>query len=326
MLGVITAVLTAAQAAEPATEPAPEPEAVTVEPAVAATPDTAAVASGADGADASGGMQIDLDTVLRWTEQYGIEVLKVLLILIVAWFVAGWAGGVLTRGLRKAKVEETLTLFFGKLARWGIMIMAILACLQRFGINTTSFAAVIAAAGFAAGLAFQGTLANFSSGVMLLIFRPYKVNDYVEIGGQEGYVREIDLFTTEVDTRDNRRIVIPNSKIFGEIILNYTHNPERRVDVDVGVHYKEDIDRTRQVLFDAAMETTGRLPNRDPEIVLVSLGASSVDWQVRVWCKPKDYWQVRENALVVSKKALDAAGLVIPFPQLDVHLDRLGDA
>jgi small conductance mechanosensitive channel len=257
-------------------------------------------------------------------KSYGTEAIIVLVVMFVAYLIAGWAGNTLSKGLRKAKIEETLALFFGKLIRWGILILAVLACLQRFGINTASFAAVLAAAGFAIGLAFQGTLSNFSSGVMLLIFRPFKVGDFIDVAGHAGSVVEIDLFTTAINTLDNRRIILPNGKIFGEVIENVTHNADRRVDVDVGVHYKEDIDQTRAVLLEAARAVPNRTPDREPEIVLVALNSSSVDYKVRVWTKPQHYWQVREDALVRSKKALDAAGLVIPFPQLDVHMQPQG--
>lgn len=287
--------------------------------AAEASPEAAdPAASGAD-------KPFDMADLLPYLEKYGLDALIVIVVMIIAWFIAGALGGMLSRSLKKARIEDTIALFFGKLLRWAILAMALLACLSRFGINTTSFAAVFAAAGFAVGLAFQGTLSNFSSGVMLLVFRPFKVGDYVEIGGEGGTVREIDLFTTEIDTLDNKHIVIPNSKIYGEVIQNYTYNPERRVDVEVGVHYKEDLDRTREVLKGAAETVANRLPERPVEIVLVALNSSSVDYKVRIWGNPKDYWQIREDALVACKKALDAAGLVIPFPQLDVHMDRLED-
>lgn len=295
----------AADAAAPAVEPTP----------VAATQ----AAPAASAADAPWGLDPAIVSAIK---TYGIEALVVLLILLVAWVIAGWAGGSLAKALRKARVEETLALFFGKLVRWGILTLAVLACLQRFGINTASFAAVLAAAGFAIGLAFQGSLSNFSSGIMLLIFRPFKVGDFVNIAGSSGTVREIDLFTTAIDTLDNRRIILPNSKIFGEVIENVTHNPERRVDVDVGVHYKENLDQTRTVLLEAARTVANRLPDREPEIVLVGLNSSSVDYKIRIWGHPKDYWQIREDALVAAKKGLDAAGLTIPFPQLDLHIER----
>lgn len=200
------------------------------------------------------------------------------------------------------------------------MVLSVLACLQRFGINTASFAAVLAATGFAVGLAFQGILANFSSGIMLLIFRPFKVGDFVVVSGTSGTVKEIDLFSTALDTPDNRRIIMPNGKVFGEVIENVTHNSERRVDVDVGVHYKEDLDRTRAVLKQAALGIANRLADKEPEVILTGLNASSVDYRLRIWGHPKDYWQIREDALVAAKRALDAAGITIPFPQLDVHV------
>ena len=278
---------------------------------------------GAQAAESSSPRWVLDSGMIASIKSYGFEALIVLIILLVAWVIAGWVGGTLSRALRKAHIEETLALFFGKLVRWGILILAALACLQRFGINTASFAAVMAAAGFAIGLAFQGTLSNFSAGVMLLIFRPFKVGDFINVSGNSGSVREIDLFTTAIDTLDNRRIILPNGKVFGEVIENVTFNEERRVDVDVGVHYKEDLDQTRAVLLQSARGVLNRLAHKEPEIVLVGLNSSSVDYQIRIWGHPKDYWQIREDALVAAKKGLDAAGITIPFPQLDVHLQRV---
>ena len=190
-----------------------------------------------------------------------------------------------------------------------------------FGIETTSFAAVIGAAGLAIGLAFQGTLSNFAAGMMLLIFRPFKVGDVVTVDGHTGKVAELELFTTELTTPDNRRLIVPNNKIFGSTIENITHHPIRRVDVPVGVDYTAGIDQVREILEQVPPRIPGVLEDPSYQIFLKELGASSVDWVVRVWCKTEDFWDVHQATIRSTKMALDAEGIGIPFPQLDVHLD-----
>ena len=201
----------------------------------------------------------------------------------------------MTRALTKIKIEKTLAIFLGKLAKWGLLVLAVIACLGVFGVETTSFAAVIGASALAIGLAFQGSLSSLAAGVMLLIFHPFKVDDVVVVAGQLGKVVSISLFTTEMDTFDNRRIILPNSGIFGANIENITFHPTRRVDVAVGVEYSADIDKTRQVLEAAAKALPGKLDEPEPAVVLLELGASSVDWSVRVWAKTEDYWPVKQR-------------------------------
>jgi len=224
--------------------------------------------------------------------------------------------------MRRANVDETLTRFIAKILRWLILVIAGIMCLSAFGIETTSFAAVLGAAGLAVGLAFQGTLSNFSAGVMLLVFRPFKVGDAVTVGGTTGKVDAIDLVSTTLDTADNRRFVVPNSTVFGSTIENITFHDTRRVDINVGCDYSADIDRTREVLNEAALTVPGRIDDPEHQIVLSGLGASSVDWIVRVWCKTDDYWDVRDAGIRAVKQALDNAGIGIPYPQMDVHVDK----
>ena len=179
------------------------------------------------------------------------------------------------------------------------------------------------AAGLAVGLAFQGTLANFSSGVMLLVFRPFKVGDVVNAAGVTGKVYETGMFSTTLDTPDNRRIILPNGTVFGSTIENVTHHDTRRVDVTIGVDYAADLDDTRQVLTNSISNIPDTLNEPESQIVLSELGASSVDWTIRIWSNTEDYWGVRETVLESVKKSLDAAGIGIPYPQLDVHLDKV---
>jgi len=254
--------------------------------------------------------------------QYAVKVIAVIVLFYIAYRLAGWAGKITTRNLEKRKFDPTLSRFFGVLLRWGIIIMAALGCLGVFGVQTASFAAVIAASGLAIGLAFQGSLSNFAAGVMLLIFRPYKVGDVVSVGGQVGKVDELGLFVTTLDTPDNRRIIMPNTSVFGTTIENITFHEKRRVDVAVGTDYGEDLDKVRSVLEEAVKGIEGVLEDPPPQIFLDSLGASSIDWQVRVWCKTADYWDVKQLTTRATKVALDKAEIGIPFPQMDVHFDE----
>ena len=224
--------------------------------------------------------------------------------------------------LEKRDFDATLTRFFAKLTRYVILIGVVLGCLGVFGIQTASFAAVLAAAGFAVGLAFQGTLGNFSAGVMLLVFRPFKVGDFVEVNGETGTCEHIDLFTCEFRTLDNKKLIIPNGAVFGSTITNYTGYDIRRVDIDVGAEYSADIDATRAALEKAANDIPKMLKDPAPQVFLKALGASSVDWQVRIWCKTEDFWDVWQSTTQACKTSLDAAGIGIPFPQQDVHLDE----
>jgi len=251
---------------------------------------------------------------------YAVNVVGVLVLVFVGWIVAGWTRRVTRRGLERAGVDATLTKFFGNLARYVVLIVVVLAALERFGVQTTSFAAVLAAAGFAIGLALQGTLSNFSAGVMLLTFRPFKVGDVVSVAGVTGKVNEIELFTTTLDTPDNRRLIVPNSTVFGSTIENITYHPIRRVDVVVGTDYGADLARARAVLEETA-RAHHAVDEQTPAVVLTGLGESSIDWQVRVWCKTEDYFAVKDALTHAVKDALDAAGIGIPFPQRDVHID-----
>ncbi|MGB5812239.1 MAG: mechanosensitive ion channel family protein [Polyangiales bacterium] len=265
---------------------------------------------------------MDPDKLVGPIMEYGPKVIGVLVALIFALIVAGWVERMVRAGLDRRSFDATLTRFFAKVARYLILIGAVLGCLGVFGIQTASFAAVLAAAGFAIGLAFQGTLGNFAAGVMLLVFRPFKVGDFVEVSGQSGTCEHIDLFTCEFRALDNRRLIIPNGSVFGSAITNYTGYDKRRVDIAVGAEYSADIDATRAALERAIDKIEGRISDPAPQIFLKSLGDSSVDWQVRVWCNTPDYWDVWQSAVRATKLALDEAGIGIPFPQQDVHLDE----
>jgi len=265
----------------------------------------------------------DREALIAYGIELAISIGKVVVILLVAWILAGWVARIIrSRGEKAKRVDTTLALFFSNLARWAILVLGLITAIGVVGIPTASFAALIAAAGLAIGLALQGSLGNFASGVMLLIFRPFKVGDYVEVGGTSGTVMEIQLFATIIDTPDNRRMIVPNGEVFGQTIENVSYHSERRVDVAVGTDYGADLDRVRGVLKAAAEALPQKLADKDVAIVLQELGGSSIDWSVRVWVAASDFWPARDELTRLVKQHLDKAEIGIPFPQMDVHLDK----
>jgi small conductance mechanosensitive channel len=261
--------------------------------------------------------------------EIGIHVLtpalSALVIMAGFYFIAKYVSKLVSSPIHR-RVDQTLGCFVEKLVYRGMIACGFIYVLHYFGVRSTSFAAVIAAAGFAIGLAFQGTLSNFASGILLMVFRPFKVGDMVVANGIAAKVFEIDLFTTAVDTPDNRRLIIPNSAIAGHTIENITYHPNRRIEVPVGVAYAADMDQTRSALQQSiASIAASVIENADQksQVILVGLGASSVDWIVRVWAKTSDFSDVRDKLVYSIKTELDNAEIPIAFPQLDVHIDRM---
>jgi small conductance mechanosensitive channel len=259
-----------------------------------------------------------VETIVPLATAYAVRIVGVLVALWVAFRIAAWLQHRVTGVLRLRKFDETLSIFFGNMLRWLVLVASVLACLSVFGIETTSFAAVIGAAGLAVGLAFQGTLSNFSAGVMLLVFRPFKVGDYIVAGGKEGTVTEIGLFVTAIDSADNRRIYVPNTAIGAGAIENYTAHAHRRVDVDVNIAGSEDIDSTRKALEAAAASVPGRDEERPTQVFLKGFGAGSVMWQVRVWAAPASYWDVWQATIRAISYQLSAAKIALPTPAMNV--------
>jgi small conductance mechanosensitive channel len=254
---------------------------------------------------------------------YLLSAVAFILILVVGRYIARSIRNLIRGGLDKPGVDRTLTKFVGNFAYYGVLLLAIFAALETLGVETASFVAVLAAAGFAVGLALQGTLANFAAGIMLLVFRPFSVDDYVEIAGETGFVTEIQLFFTRLRTRENRLIIVPNGDIFGATIENIFEGDDIRVDCDVGTDYPADIDQTREVLLEAARNVEDRLQDKGEQAALVGLGDSSITWQVRIWARTEDYFRLKQELTREVKYALDEAGIGIPYPQMDVHLDEL---
>ncbi len=267
--------------------------------------------------DAANWIADNTDLIIAYT----VKAVGALLILLIGYIIAAWLSRLTLSAMGRAKLDITLGKFFAKLVRWGVLALVFLGVLGFFGVETASFAVVLGAAGLAIGLAFQGTLSNFASGVMLLTFRPFKVGDVVNAGGVLGKVDEIELFTTRIDTFDNRRFILPNSSIFGATIENISHHPIRRVDVNVGVAYDADIDQTREVLRSAIDSLDTVLADPEPAVALLELGGSSVDWVCRAWVNAADFWPTKDALTRAVKMKLDAADISIPFPQMDVHLN-----
>lgn len=264
--------------------------------------------------------QMDRQHWIAIAEYYGLRALFVVILMILAWTISSWFSEVTRKALTRVKFDETLTLFLARLVRWSILFLTALTCLSYFGIETTSFAAVIGAAGLAIGLAFQGTLSNFAAGAMLLIFRPYKVGDTITSGNYQGTVAEIALFTTEIDTSDGRRIIIPNNSLNNSVIENISYNRIRRADVPVGVAYDADIDATRRALERALTMVPQAVREPAADVVLNGLGDSAVNWTARVWVAQKDFGAAKQALIRAVKMELDQARIGIPFPQMEVHL------
>lgn len=261
-----------------------------------------------------------IDTARQLAVDWGLKIMGALILLIATWIIASWLRRLVLKAINRPHVDQTFGRFLGNLVRWIVIAMGLVACLGVFGVNTTSLAAVVGAAGLAIGLALQGSLSNLACGIMLLMLRPFKVGDVIQVSGVLGTVYEIELFNVKLNAPDNRRIILPNSQVFGSTIENFTHNPQRRVDVLVGVAYSADTARTREVLLAAVRSANGVLAEPAADVVLNELGGSSVNWRVSGWCAPPNFLAVKQTITEAVKKHLDAAGINIPFPQMEVRL------
>ena len=251
---------------------------------------------------------------------YGLRVLAALLILIVGRIVANGVAGGARKAMHKANVDENLIGFVAGLARFSIIAFTIIAMLSKLGVQTTSFVVVLGAAGLAVGLALQGSLSNFASGVLLLTFRPFKKGDFIEAGGTSGSLHEISVFTTVLHTPDNKKVIVPNAQVTGAVIINYSANDTRRVDMVAGIGYGDDIGKAREVLPRIVSSHASVLQDPAPVIEVGELADSSVNLIVRPWVKTADYWRVYWDLTEEIKLEFDREGISIPFPQTDVHL------
>ncbi|HCS26718.1 MAG TPA: mechanosensitive ion channel protein [Spongiibacteraceae bacterium] len=268
---------------------------------------------------------MDTDAIIgqvsEFAMNYGPKLLTAIGILIVGYWLAKIVSGLLVRTLNGRRIDPTVSTFIGKLVFGAILAVALIPALGHAGIQTTSILAALGAAGLAIGLALQGSLSNFAAGIMLIAFRPCRVGDYIEAGGTAGVVESISLFSTMLVTPDNKRIMIPNSRVMSNPITNYNSFPTRRIDLLIGIGYDADIPKAKEVIHQVLSEESRILPEPAPLVAVRQLGDSSVNLVVRPWVNTPDYWGTHDALLETIKTRLSAAGMDIPFPQMDVHFD-----
>jgi len=265
-------------------------------------------------------MQLSIDQLVVFVTNYGIKVIGAILILILGRIAAGMGRRIVRRMLENSKADSQIILFVGNFTYVMILIFAVLAALAKFGIQTASFVAILGAVGFAIGFALQGSLANFAAGILILVLRPFRVGDVIQGAGETGAVKEIQLFTTVLATPDNIKVMIPNGKLFGDIIKNITAYDTRRVDLVIGIGYGSDIQKAYDVTMKIIKEDTRILTEPLPQIAVSELADSSVNLVVRPWVKKEDYWGVKFDITRKIKESFDENGIEIPFPQRAVHM------
>jgi len=265
-------------------------------------------------------MEETLQKVYDLIMLYGIKVIAAIVIFIVGRWVAKGFRSLTKKLMDKKNVDPTVTGFVGNLTYMALLVFVIIASLGQLGIQTTSFIAILGAAGLAIGLALQGSLSNFAAGFLMIIFKPFKVGDYVEAAGVAGTVETIHIFTTTLKTPDNKAIIVPNSAVTASNIVNYTVKGTRRADMVFGIAYEDDIDKARQIMTDVLGKDDRILKDPPMQIAVSELADSSVNFVVRPWVTIENYWGVYFDAMENIKKAFDEAGVSIPYPQRDVHM------
>ena len=272
---------------------------------------------------------VKMDSVLNWLNEnsgliihYGIQAVVALVILLIGGRIAKFCSNLTQKTFTKKKVDQAVGSFVASIIYALVLAVTILMALSQVGIETTSFIAILGAAGLAVGLALQGSLSNFASGVLIILLRPFKSGDYVEAGGKSGTVKKIEIFSTELRTPDNKVIIVPNSQIMSDAITNYSRESTRRIDLVIGVSYEADLRKTRAVL-ESVLKAETRLLNDPAYTIAVSeLADSSVNFIVRPWVNSGDYWPTYWSLMENIKIALDDADIGIPYPQMDVHLHK----
>jgi small conductance mechanosensitive channel len=261
-----------------------------------------------------------IDTIYQYLSIYGLKVLAAIAILIIGRWVAKGLRSFFEKILKGRNVDPMIISFVGNLTYVLLLVFFVLAALGQLGVQTTSFVAVIGAAGLAIGLALQGSLSNFAAGFLMIIFKPFKVGDFIEGAGTSGTVENIQIFTTQLKTPDNKTVIIPNAALTADNIVNWSTKGTRRVDMVAGIGYEDDIDKARQILTEIISEDDRILKDPAPTIAVSELADSSVNFVVRPWVNSGDYWGVYFDVTEKIKKHFDAAGVSIPYPQRDVHV------
>jgi small conductance mechanosensitive channel len=267
------------------------------------------------------------DQVVAIVTEYGLSVIGAIAILIIGWIASKWVHRMVVKSLsRSSRVDAMLRGFFASLAKYLVLVLTGVMVLSQFGVQTASLIAVLGAAGLAIGLALQGTLSNVAAGVMILIFRPFKVGDYVEAGGKAGSVKDVTLFITELATPDNVQIILPNSQVWGAPVVNYSFHETRRVDLVLGVSYEDDVGKAAEAINATIAADARVLQDPEPMVAVSELADSSVNFVVRVWCQAADYWPLKFDLTRALKEKMDSAGISIPYPQRTVHMiQKSGD-
>ncbi|MBY5947513.1 small-conductance mechanosensitive channel MscS [Photobacterium rosenbergii] len=255
--------------------------------------------------------------------QYGVNILSALVILFIGNIITKSIANGVAKMLRRKDMDEAVVEFLHSLVRYLLFVIVLIAALGRVGVQTASVVAVIGAAGLAVGLALQGSLSNFAAGVLIVAFRPFKSGDFVEIGGVSGSVESIQVFSTILNTPDNKMVVVPNASVIGGPITNYSRHKTRRIDLVIGVSYDADLKHTKAVL-NRVIEADDRiLKDPEPTVGVLALADSSVNFAVRPWVKTSDYWAVYFDLMQAIKEELDKENIGIPYPQMDVHLNKV---
>ncbi len=252
--------------------------------------------------------------------EFGLKIVAAILVFVIGRWVAKLLRKLLEKMMQRAKVDAAIVGFASSMVYVALMVFVILAALGQIGIQTTSFIAVLGAAGLAVGLALQGSLANFASGVLIILFRPFKTGDYIEGGGTAGVVKNIHIFTTTLTTPDNKRVIVPNAKMMGDSIINYSVEGIRRLDLVGSISYGDSIDTAKAAIMDEVTKDPRVLKDPAPMVGVLAMSDSSIDLAVRPWVKVADYWDVFFALNEAIKKRIEAEGLSIPFPQRDVHV------
>ena len=262
--------------------------------------------------------QLITDYALPW----GIKITLAIVIFILGRIVVSMVVGLCGKLLRRAEMDEMLVKFLSSIMRWVLLLFVIVAALSQLGVDTTSLVALLGAAGLAIGLSLQGSLQNFAAGVMLIVFRPFKAGDFVEVGGTTGIVEEIGIFTTTMRTTDNKEVIVPNGAIYSSTITNYSARDTRRIDMVFGISYDDDLRQAKAILQKLVSEDQRILAEPEAVVALGELGDSSVNFLVRPWVKAEDYWDVLWEMNEKVKLGFDEVGISIPYPQMDVHLNQ----
>ncbi|MEX0791741.1 MAG: mechanosensitive ion channel domain-containing protein [Pirellulaceae bacterium] len=254
---------------------------------------------------------------------WAARILGAVLLFAVGWMVSCVARSLLIGAMTRTKLDDTLAKFLANLAYSLMVILVVVAALNVLGVDTTSVAAMLAAAGLAVGLALQGQLSNFAAGVIMIMFRLFRVGDFIEAGGTAGIVEEIKIFHTQLRSLDNKQLILPNSSITSGLITNYSAKPTRRIDLTIGCGYDDDLRAVKQFLNAAVQADTRVLADPEPEVRVMELGANSVDFTVRVWVNSPDWWPAKCDLTEAIKLGFDEHGFNIPYPQSDVYLHRV---